>query len=313
MCGEWNDMEVDYEAEDITLDCEIAEDIAEEDYEDNPLEDLELLEETEVSDVTETMMIGQKEYEWMLETHDIDIISNAMQEGMFEVIDDTLEEDSPKTLTRFPDVHFEECEECTEEGEYAEQEEMEVLAESEQLEEIIDYEDILRGIEEESLRQGFENIDIEADEERLSESLSDFQEENWENLSLEEQKAVMENLADYVKEIINLDNPPEIEYYNREKMGEYGGYNPETNILRINEYMLYNAEEAADTIAHELWHAHQHECAENPQSALDYQYLYNFENYIPSDMGQDAYESQLVEAEARAFAEQFKERIGGNR
>ena len=82
-----------------------------------------------------------------------------------------------------------------------------------------------------------------------------------------------------------------------------------TNTLHINEYMLYNSDEAADTIAHELWHAHQYECAINPQNARDYQYQYNFENYIPPELGQDAYEAQLVEAEARAFAAQFKDRL----
>ena len=79
--------------------------------------------------------------------------------------------------------------------------------------------------------------------------------------------------------------------------------------MSINEYMLYNNSEAADTVAHELWHAHQHECADHPSSARDYQYQYNFENYIRPEMGHEAYENQLIEAEARAFAAQFKGRL----
>lgn len=303
MCDEWNDVLVDCEEADI------SDRVLEDDCESNPLEELELpmedvemsSEAIETSDI-EPMMISQEEYEWMLENRDADLIDTALAEGRFEIVEDAIETDSPKTLTRFLDMNFDEYEDSDLEV----QEDMEG-------EEITDYESILRGIEEESLRQGFEDINIDVAEGKLNEALSDFQEECWSELSLEEQKAAIENLADYVKEVVNLDNPPKIEYYNREKNGEYGGYNPTTNTLKINEYMLYNAEEAADTIAHELWHAHQHECAENPHSALDYQYRYNFDNYISSELGQEAYENQLVEAEARAFAEQFKERIGRSR
>lgn len=79
------------------------------------------------------------------------------------------------------------------------------------------------------------------------------------------------------------------------------------------EDMLYDNNEAADTIAHELWHAYQHERAMNPQSAKDYQYQYGFENYIRPDDDFTAYQDQLVEAEARAFAQQFKDRLSTKR
>lgn len=316
MCYEWGDMltEENDEENDNTLEescgefSEIGEDINEPIQEEDPLEALELPEEESVTEGTETMLISQEEYERMLEDHDADLVENAILEGRFRVVDDTEESDEPKVYSRFPDMHFSdnefETENLTDEG-------IEEVEEIEESDENIDYEGILRGIEQEGLQQGFEDIDIEADEGRLNEAMGEFREDIWEGKSLEEQKEAMENLADYVKEVIHLDNPPAIEYYNRERNGEYGGYNPETNTLSINEYMLYNSEEAADTIAHELWHAHQYECAKNPQNALGYQYQYNFENYISSEMGQEAYENQLVEAEARAFAEQFKERLRG--
>ena len=81
----------------------------------------------------------------------------------------------------------------------------------------IDYNEIYEEINRESLEQGFENVEIEEDPERLEDSLSDFEETNWENLSLDEQKASMEKLADYVTEVVGLDNPPQIEYYNNEQ------------------------------------------------------------------------------------------------
>ncbi len=173
----------------------------------------------------------------------------------------------------------------------------------------INYDEIYEAIQQDSLEQGFENIQVDADPERLNQSLENFNESTWEDLTLDEQKDSMASLADYVVDVIGFENPPKIEYYNNERKGDFGGYDSTANTLYINEYMLYNSDEAADTIAHELWHAHQHECAENPQSALDYQYQYNFENYIPPELGQEEYESQLVEAEARAFAAQFKDRL----
>lgn len=173
----------------------------------------------------------------------------------------------------------------------------------------INYDEIYEGISQESLERGFEDVDIYEDAERLDASLENFETSNWENLSIDDQKESMNSLAEYVEEIIGFDNPPGIEYYNNPREGDYGGYNSRTNTLSINEYMLYNNSEAADTVAHELWHAHQHECADHPLSARDYQYQYNFENYIRPEMGHEAYENQLIEAEARAFAAQFKGRL----
>lgn len=174
---------------------------------------------------------------------------------------------------------------------------------------LIDYESIYDSINSEALGQGFEGIQIDEDADRLDSALENFGESNWEGMLLDDQKASMQDLADYVVDIVGFDNPPAIEYYNNPREGDYGGYDPNTNTLNINEYMLYNSNEAADTIAHELWHAHQYECAGNPHSALDYQYQYNFDNYIKPEFGQEAYEAQLVEAEARAFAAQFKDRL----
>ncbi|NLC97284.1 MAG: hypothetical protein GX675_06930 [Erysipelotrichaceae bacterium] len=173
----------------------------------------------------------------------------------------------------------------------------------------INYNDIIEGIKEENIRQGFENIEIDTDVERLTSSLENFTDESWQGLTLDEKKESMKDLADYIVDVIKLDNPPNIEFVYTKKEDDYGGYDFSTNTLTVNEYMLHNSSEAADTIAHELWHAHQHECCTNPQNALHYQYQYNFDNYIDPELGQKSYEDQLVEAEARAFAKQFKDRL----
>lgn len=173
----------------------------------------------------------------------------------------------------------------------------------------VDYETIYEEIENEALAEGYKDINIEENAEALEESLESFEEDTWQNLELYEQREAIDGLSNYIKDIIGFENPPAIEYYNSTREGEYGGYDPATNTLHINEYMLYNSTEAADTIAHELWHAHQQECASNPKSARDYQYQYNFENYISPEYGFEQYQNQLVEAEARSFAAQFRERI----
>ena len=173
----------------------------------------------------------------------------------------------------------------------------------------IDYDAVYSGLDS----YDFDGIDYSSDIDRLDSSLENFRNGTWENLSIDEQKAAMSDLADYVKDVIGFDNPPQIVYYNNPVDGDYGGYSPSTNTLEVNEHMLYDNNEAADTIAHELWHAYQHERAMNPQSAKDYQYQYGFENYIRPDDDFTAYQDQLVEAEARAFAQQFKDRLSTKR
>ena len=169
----------------------------------------------------------------------------------------------------------------------------------------INYDEVFEGLDD----YDFDGIDYASDTERLDSSLENFDSSTWEGLSLDEQKAAMTDLADYVKDVIGFDNPPEIVYYNNPVDGDYGGYSPGSNTLEVNEYMLYNNEEAADTVAHELWHAYQHQRANNPQSAKDYQYQYGFDNYIRPEDDFAGYQDQLVEAEARAFAQQFKDRL----
>lgn len=155
----------------------------------------------------------------------------------------------------------------------------------------------------------FHGVDCLQDVGRLDSSLENFTSENWENLSLEEQKDQMTDLAQYIIDVTGLENPPTIEFYNSGKDGDYGGFNRATNTLSINEHMLYQNDEAADTVAHELWHAYQYERASNPSTKLDHMYLENFNDYITPDDDFEGYQSQILESEARAFAQQIKDRL----
>ncbi|MDR0286692.1 MAG: hypothetical protein LBI03_03145 [Clostridiales bacterium] len=165
----------------------------------------------------------------------------------------------------------------------------------------IDYGVVFEGLD----KYDFDGIDFNQDPERLSALLDGFTEENWNNMDMDGRKEQILKLSDYVKDVLALENPPNIDYY-YEPWGTYGDYDPIENTVHINEYMLDDPYEAADTVAHELWHTYQHERALSPESPKDFQYEIGFDNYICPWDDFDGYQTQLVEAEARAFADQFK-------
>ena len=151
----------------------------------------------------------------------------------------------------------------------------------------------------------------ETGSEQMDAVLDNFQEDKWNDLSLEEQKQSMTGLADYVADTTGNKNPPEIVFRNDMNDGEYGGYNPDTNTLEINENMLDDSAEAADTVAHEMWHAYQQQCASDPASEKGREYQEGFDNYISPEYDFEGYQNQMVEAEAREFAQGFKDRLAG--
>jgi len=154
-----------------------------------------------------------------------------------------------------------------------------------------------------------EGVDLN-DTNQLDAVLDNFKENNWSDLSLEEQKQSMTELSDYVVADIGLENPPEVVFRNDMPDGSYGGYNPDTNTIEINENMLDDNVEAADTIAHEMWHAYQQEEATKiPPSEQGREYQEGFDNYISPEYDFEGYENQPVEAEAREYAQGFKDRL----
>ena len=147
--------------------------------------------------------------------------------------------------------------------------------------------------------------------EQLDSVLDNFKEDNWDDLSLEDQKQSMTGLANYVAADTGNTNPPEIVFRDDMPEGTYGGYNPKTNKMEINQNMLDNPAEAADTIAHEMWHAHQQQEALDPSSEKGREYQEGFDNYIRPEYDFEGYENQMVEAEAREYAQGFKDRLAG--
>lgn len=145
------------------------------------------------------------------------------------------------------------------------------------------------------------------EQERLGEILSGFKQENWDKLTSGEQKEAIGQLADYNADVLGIKNKPNIVYYNNEDPGDYG-YSLEGEI-GINEYTMGDSNETADTIAHEYRHQYQREQSQNPQSELDLKFRDNFENYIRPEDDFQGYQDQILESDAREYAQRLKDRI----
>ncbi len=129
-----------------------------------------------------------------------------------------------------------------------------------------------------------------------------FEQNTWDNLSQVEKEQAVEKLRDSIAEDLQLENKPNIAYYNSEDPGDYGGYAASNNTIYINRFNMGDATETADTIAHESRHCWQHERADNPQTGQDQQFKENFDNYIRPEDDFRAYKDQIVESDAREYA-----------
>ena len=143
----------------------------------------------------------------------------------------------------------------------------------------------------------------------ISEIMEAFQSENWEGLSDDARKEAIDELSEYVAQDLNIKDKPKIEFYNNEDSGDFGSYSPYENTIYINEFNMDNAVETADTITHETRHCYQHECADHPKTEQDYAFRDNFDNYVTPDMDFEGYEDQIVEADARDYAQAYRDMI----
>lgn len=122
-------------------------------------------------------------------------------------------------------------------------------------------------------------------------------------------------LIDYLSDKFDLKNTPSISYItpivetiSGEKEGELvtlGQFHESTNIIDLpSDYKAIGSTDRMATIAHELWHARQHEIA---SSDIERGRLYkmNFTHYIHSEDDFDGYRDQLVEKEARFVQEEI--------
>ena len=154
----------------------------------------------------------------------------------------------------------------------------------------------------------FEGKECFVNDEVLDHKFLDFTPEKWETLTDVEKKEKITNLCEYISQKLDIKNLPEVTFI-YEDSSFFGGFSGSDNKLYINEKFLDNPFELVDTIAHELRHAFQFQCALNPETMLDEMYAVNFEFYIRPEDDYMGYKSQLVESEASAFAYQFKSEL----
>lgn len=147
------------------------------------------------------------------------------------------------------------------------------------------------------------------DEAKASEVLSPFNQGNWEQLTIQEQKQAVEKLADYNAEILGVEDKPRIIYYYTEDPCNFGRYSAKQNAIYINEYNMHDAVETADTISHEYRHKYQHERAEKLETERDLEFKEGFDNYIRAEDDYQGYKEQLVEADARTYAKVIQDKI----
>ena len=122
-------------------------------------------------------------------------------------------------------------------------------------------------------------------------------------MSFSKKKEAINKLTFAVADNLGIENQPNIEYYQSDKIGDFGGYFAETNTIYINEYNIDDAKETADTIAHELRHCWQHEYAEKADTPLAREFRENFENYVRPEDDYSEYKQQAVERDAQEFSE----------
>jgi hypothetical protein len=151
--------------------------------------------------------------------------------------------------------------------------------------------------------------DYFSDSHRAMETLPDFKPENWERLSLDDKKESIESLADYNADILGIEHKPSIDYYEGDAPGDFGAFSGARNSLAINERNLSDGPEAADTVSHEFRHAYQYQHAQNPVSERDLLFSENFDNYVSPEQDFAGYKDQILESEARDYAQRFRDRV----
>lgn len=157
------------------------------------------------------------------------------------------------------------------------------------------------------------DFDFELDDE-VQLVLDRFDSDNLERLPDGERKVAIHDLAAVIGKKLGLEDNPDIQFYDG-RDGSCGAYLPWSNTIEINRNTLFDSREVVDTVAHEMRHAYQHQRAQCPETIQDKMYQLNFENYISPVPLADGkylffpdYQDQLVEAEARAFANIFTHR-----
>jgi|GEM_PF-5850644 len=142
-----------------------------------------------------------------------------------------------------------------------------------------------------------------------------FIESNWKLLSDDDKKKAIENIALTIAKDLGLNRMPEIviekDLKNPDGLNTGGNYYNVENIIKLNMDSISNNGAVALThIAHELRHAWQYQRAVNPVTDLDKELAENIKNYVSLSVNPEGYRTQIMETDARSYANTVTELIG---
>lgn len=150
---------------------------------------------------------------------------------------------------------------------------------------------------------------------KIDELIQQFSEEKWNGKTNTEKKNLIHDISNSISEKLDIEENVDVEFF-FDDYENCGCFDERNRCIWINENTFTNPKEVLDTISHELKHVYQRVCADRNETFLDAVYKYNFEHYIsPVEdrfgnwVNYMEYYNQFIEAEARAFAKQFVERI----
>lgn len=156
------------------------------------------------------------------------------------------------------------------------------------------------------------DFSFDFDIERFQNLLEKFEYEQWNFFSVEQKQEIIKELVGEIADALDIENIPEIRFYEAEAY-DCGAFIPKENIIKVNVNIFDDSYELLNTIAHETRHAFQFERAMKLENYEDLLYACNFDNYIAPIITEEGcinfneYQDQLIEAEARAFANLFTE------
>lgn len=165
----------------------------------------------------------------------------------------------------------------------------------------------------ESLENGLDNIDDFNPDMRIEE-IGKIEEMPEMELFSEGEILAILDIRNQIADELGI-NPPELVFYYSPNEHDGGGFSGEYNLISINMNNFDNLESFIGTIAHEMRHAWQHEMASLPeelQTDLGKAFKFNFDNYISPYDNYEEYRNQLIEVDARTYAEDYMERLFGD-
>ena len=134
---------------------------------------------------------------------------------------------------------------------------------------------------------------------------------NWDFLSDDEKIHIIDQFVATLADRLDIEDVPKVIFFDGAPTA-LGAFSPDDNCVKINAALLQHPQLLKEVIPHEMRHAYQHQRVSVQETWMDILYLINFDNYISPVWLSDNtclyftdYQGQLVEAEARAFANLF--------